>query len=239
MFYTLPNGGGLLGGTNAIVFHESGLITGITGYFDFLHINGSWHVGNLPTHRWPIYKTDMRIYSNPPFVAQLPDAEFMLFVYTGTNPPANEKVTAANIYPAGNWVAVDMPQADRISGLAGSPMRFPMMPGRHYQLVEVVPPARHQAPMGQWRIQVIANAQHLTGYRLEISIIGSTDTPNIIRLNPTEAVYFVGNRLDFELPLSGGMGRDIFFYSGTTLITLAMGYIAYRVIKKKKHEFAY
>ena len=170
----------------------------------------------------------MRIYDDTPFISQLTGAIFQLFVYTGTTPPgANVLVSPSNIYPNGDWVEINIPLINRTSGPAGSPMRFPMMVGRYYQLVEVVPPAAHRAPHGQWRITV--NDSNVPG--LNITTIG--DAPNIIRIDPSEVVYFVGNPLDFSLTLSGSIGTIMFTLAGTAAIFIGITAGMLLMLKKR------
>ena len=98
-----------------------------------------------------------------------------------------------------------------------------MVPGRNYQLVETVPPVGYQAPFGQWRITVTsANFPTLPYPTLNIVPIGNTSIPNIEPCGTAPATYFIYNRNDFSLPLSGGRGAVFFTVSGSTVLMLAV-----------------
>ena len=44
--------------------------------------------------------------------------------------------------------------------------------------------------------------------------------PRLIRLDDDIARYYVGNRTDFDLPLSGGRGAGFFIWTGGMVIVL-------------------
>ena len=196
-----------------------------------------WSVRNTLTRHWPVLKTDGQLHT--PFNHEyLPGAVFMLFVYNGTGTPdANLMVLPSDMFGGspGPWTYVTT-QTSR-GGPGREPMWFPMMPGRHYQLVEVLAPPGYQLPWGQWRITVTGaiNSGTIAGTGLNWQVIGH-GTPNEVPLNVevlcefihatspmpyncncnngdtpvTLRVYHISNMLDFDLPLTGGTGASMY-----------------------------
>jgi len=145
--------------------------------------DGYWSVQNTPTRNWPILKTDGQVIT-PSFQHEyLGGAVFALFVWEGAEiPGADVLLLPSDIVgtnPGSPWAFV----AERTStgGENPVPMWFPMMPGRTYQLVEVLAPAGYQLPWGQWRFTVYGAecANTIAGTRLTPQTIG-WGTPNVI-----------------------------------------------------------
>jgi len=166
-----------------------------------------WFVGNTPTRYWPFLKTDANIFDNIRH-SYLPGAVFILFVYTGDGAPGanNQMVTPADMFnnnQDSTWRIVTTAESN--GGLPLNPMWLPMMPGRHYQLVEVLPPAGYQLPWGQWRITVNVDEletnllRRIRGSGLSHQVVGS-GTPEII---PAPGGGTVGIICDFNHLQSG------------------------------------
>jgi len=197
--------------------------------------DGSWSVDNTPSRYWPFIKTD-QFFNTATEHSYLPGAVFRLYVYNGPGTPSDVLITTDMIIPTpsspipGTWSLV----IERTSsgGPTPNPMWLPMMPGRHYQLVEITAPAGFQLPWGQWRITVTGatNAATIQGTGLSRNVIsagGATGTPPIEFIedyfifgsctpNCFEDcdddhsyyidAFFIINRQDFDLPMTGGAG---------------------------------
>jgi len=233
-FEMASNGGGIIGGASGIAFHENTNFTGSRGdIFDFVYITDEgWHVGNVQTREWPIHKTDWNLYTALPH-NYLPGAEFKLFVYTGEGAPGDVLITESIFGQDLPWSLVETQTS---SGLSSTPMIFPMMPGRVYQLIETIPPEGHQLPWGQWQIRVVADESRPQGYRLEVEAIGSISQPVLLGnyTDPQNPVYRVGNREDIVLPLAGGSGTSNIMLGGTVLIVMALLLLGYKMFKQKQ-----
>jgi len=172
----------------------------------------------------------MYVYTNFANRVYLPGAVFSLVVYNGTGTPGDDTlVTPDMIGPAADnypW----SPVATLTSGLSGSPMRFPMQQGGVYQLIEVMPPAGHQAPFGQWRI---TQPTTLTPTR-ELSISPIGNVPALFRPTTNTAIYYVGNNVAIGLPLTGGSGSSVmtFAMAGAMVIGVALAIIGVLKVKK-------
>ncbi|MCL2571842.1 MAG: prealbumin-like fold domain-containing protein [Defluviitaleaceae bacterium] len=191
-----------------------------------------WHVGNSPTvKQWPIYKTNWSIYSDFNNRIYLDGAIFSLYVYNGSGDPGHVLVTPDMVGPANEgyqWSYVITQTSNPNPAILGQ-MLFPMAPNRFYQLVEHVAPDGYRAPFGQWRISV----EEAPILRLSITNIG--DVPNILRPNPDEAIYYVGNRVDFDLPVSGGGGTRLIHFAGMAVIVFGMGLLVLFHLKRNKN----
>ena len=144
--------------------------------------DGYWSIRNTPTRHWPILKTDGQITTSSIQHSYLGGAVFKLFVWEGEEiPGANVLLSPNDIMggPGSLWTLV----AEEYStgGLNPVPMWFPMMPGRTYQLVEVLAPVGYQLPWGQWRFTVYGAecTNTVAGTRLTPQTIG-WGTPNVV-----------------------------------------------------------
>ena len=246
--FNLPHAGGWLITTN-----NNGEVISLEfeqcNFWIHLHFDGEyvsedgWFVPNIPTREWPVYKTDWYLYTDPDNLEYLEGAEFRLYVYNGPMEPAPplEMITNDMVGPADQgymWSYV----TTRTSGPAGSPMMFPMMLGRHYQLVEVAPPLGFDLPFGQWRLQVTTFDSFPEGQFIYPDVVSNAPPPIIIDRpeyiagigwHPNPHVY-IGNRPQVELPMSGGLGIGVFTIAGFALLGGAGVLIVYQYIKKRK-----
>ena len=176
----------------------------------------------------------MTVYTQFPQRLYLSGAVFELFIYRGSTAPALVEITPAMIYPAGQWQRL---QTETSTGDPLDPMVFTMRPGRHYQLVEVLPPPGYQAPFGQWRIQVGLPPQppvagQPTTYWLNWTAIGTV--PALYRPALNATVYYVGNQLEFELPLTGGTGSEPMMFTIVGVFVIGAGVTMLLIIAKKR-----
>jgi len=217
----------------------------------------NWTVGNTPTRYWPFFKGNMfHPVANPGQFEYLPGAEFRLFVYNGTGSPAdNLVVNLNNIVPSpapgtsqpGTWShVVTRTSSGDFTNTIPNPMWFPMMPGRHYQLVETIAPAGFQVPWGQWRITVTgAGNASIQGTGLDpneiamggVGIQGVVELQNHViigeclphclndcedpHMNPITA-FLINNRMEFDLPMTGGEGPLIVTAVGLGLAGISL-----------------
>ena len=203
--------------------------------YDFVGLgNGNglvnrWHVGNLPAGDYveiPVYKTDWGIYATPRNVVLLPGARFHLYRFTGTGPLPAGALVPHNWAAGGDWyrVAIEISQ-----DTPGSPMIFPMTPDNYYHLVERIPPSGYQALLGQWRLQVVANSNAPLGYDLIQTPVGGY-MPEIVWYS---GAFHIGNRPDFDLPLTGGAGMVLFHIAGAVVVGAA-GLSLFVFVDKKR-----
>ena len=84
-------------------------------------------------------------------------------------------------------------------------------------------------PHGQWRVVLDGN-QH-DGFNFTITPIG--DVPSF-EINAATGIRYVSNRVDFNLPLTGGEGGNLmaFAVAGTAVICIA--FATFGVMKVKK-----
>ena len=109
-------------------------------------------------------------------------------------------------------------------------MSFPMIPGRFYQLLEVMSPVGYQLPMGQWRIAVNAATPPALP-TLTINPVGGIPMPPILP-GSTPGTHNIVNWTDFELPLTGGLGIRTFMYTGSGVLLLAVGLYMFARFKR-------
>jgi len=219
-------------------------------------------VSNSPTRFWPFIKTDIH-FTSPNEHEYLGGAVFRLFVYNGTDTPARTPITTDMVIPtpntptSGTWSLVI-----EISSTGGSyptPMWFPMMPGRVYQLVEVKAPIGFQLPWGQWRISVTGAVCDITiqgaGLSTQVIDVGAPGTVNIIHIEdyvylgdctpncPEDCeedhnyyidAYFVINMTEIDLPMTGGVGNSLLSAIGFAVISIAMILLAMKKMLSQK-----
>ena len=226
------------GNIDDIAFVANYALVGHVGdHFRFIYDpteeDDGWHVGNIPTRYWPIIKTNWGIYSDEPH-AYRGGAVFTLVVYNGTGLPGDNVIVAPNMIGDASegyaWSYV----GTRISCAYGTPMMFPMMPGRVYQLIEAVPPPGYRAPHGQWRIRVEAYPDMPAGQRLIRQSIG--DAPDMLRIYDNGYAYYIGNRLDFDLPLTGTFITSSWFIAAGFATIAAAMVIAMAAFAAKKRQ---
>jgi len=134
--------------------------------------NRSWYVRNTRVKYWPFIKTDHVDFVPNAARRNLPGAHLRLFVFNGPgSPPASHTLISQDMVGngPGEWSIVE----NRISSASfvPQPMWFPMMPGRYYQLVEMVAPVGFQLPWEQWSIEVMGavDADTIQGQTLEVT----------------------------------------------------------------------
>jgi len=223
--------------------------------------DGYWSVGNTPARYWPFLKTNQYLTETSTNHTYLDGAVFRLYVYNGIDEPPDVLVTADMVVPPpttpqpGTWSLVQQRESD--GGSPPNPMWFPMMPGRYYQMVEVLAPQHFQIPWGQWRITVdgAVNSATIRGTHLDTRVISAghgVGTPPIIRrvnhvtgdcidICPVNcsaphiyAGYLVSNRPDFDLPMTGGTGSMMIMLAGASVIGLGVMALLIMVYKRRK-----
>ncbi|MCL2406055.1 MAG: LPXTG cell wall anchor domain-containing protein, partial [Defluviitaleaceae bacterium] len=195
---------------------------------------------------------------------RLEGAHLRLFVYNGVGEPDDVLVTQAMV-DAGYWTQLG---EDRIS-CDTNPMVFRMIPGRYrpcvpddaneckhceytyvagnycfqrnyYRLVEVIPPPGHQMPMGQWHLRVQSAIPSAAPPTLYIRLISDTPMPMIVSYSPfIRQTYLIYNRADFNLPLTGGRGINMFALAGVSVLALAAGLVVWRKHKQPESAVSY
>lgn len=203
-----------------------------------------YFLSNLPKRiNFRFHKTDYRIYGNPQpgwneiDTFLLPGAQFRLFAYDGPGTPSDEElVHAETMVPNGNWVQV---WAGTSENIASNYMNIALETRfSYFQLVETLAPSGFMTPMGQWRIAISDEPPvNETGwYSLEddfyvrITNIGDT----LLFIRRPNGVWYVGNRLDIELPLTGGAGSFVSLYSTLGIIAIIMGFGSLVYLKRGK-----
>ena len=205
---------------------------------------GTWLFEPLPLATFEFHKTGEALYNasewdTPGWIeaALRSGAHFSLFRYTGDGTPTAGIVTDAMI-AADTWEYVD---SGISSGVIGTPIEFQLIPGRYYHLVETLPPAGYQLPLGQWRIVAVTRDD---GEEIGFRITYQGDSPpafaNIGGDFEDSAhfggTFFVGNRLEFELPIFGGTGTSIMIKFAGVLILMTTLIVAVRYMIRQKFE---
>jgi len=137
-------------------------------------------------------------------------------------------------------------------------MWFPMMPGRHYQIVEVLAPAGYQLPNGQWRVTVEGAVCQATiaGTHLDIQPVGRPPAivthdriilcrylyANFSCANEcddgecyvNEEVYYITNQREFWLPLAGGAGTLSITIAGVSLMSAGAIFMTIKMRKRRR-----
>lgn len=165
---------------------------------------------------------------------RLTGAVFRLFVFNGDGVPASVMLTSDMIGSGANqWTEVSPPQTSSTT----EAMVFRMRPGRHYQMLEAVPPQGHQMPLGQWRITVISAVMPSYPF-LDVNPIGNVPMPEIRPYGTTPETYRIFNMVDFQLPLAGGFGTVGYAIAGMGVLFVAMLSGAVIVLRKHKQKNA-
>jgi len=180
---------------------------------------------HAPGILFEFHKTNQQIFENPRVAVLLPEARFALFRAeteelggTGSGGLVPADITGTP------WQLVEDDFINNLvsTNLNNTPISFYMTPGFIYQLVEYQAPNGFQVPMGQWRIRppetnpntiTLAHIEHIGG----ISIPGFISNSGANNFSSIPIDWFLGNRPDLGLPLTGGLG----FNHGTMSITAA------------------
>ena len=93
-----------------------------------------------------------------------------------------------------------------------------------YRLVEVIPPNGFRPVFGYWLIS-------LDDITLEATITPFAANPPFYYY---DGDWYVGNMLDFELPLAGGSGQSWFFFSGFIFILLGLVVVILRFVHGRR-----
>jgi len=185
------------------------------------------YVGNMPALEEDFHfrKTDQHLYTlvAPGNAWDMTDtillggAIFELFRFNGDAPPADMLVYSGNIgNNPGQWQRVGTPLTSS-DNPADPAMMFSLTVDGVYHLVEVAAPQGFMTPRGQWRIWVDEDED--SGFA--ILNVGCPMLP-IILWNQ-EDTFYVANMPDFELPMSGGLGRGMYHFAGLTMLFVAAG----------------
>ena len=196
------------------------------------------YVGNMPAQEieFNFRKTDYQLHTRiAPTAAWdmthdilLGGAIFELYRYNGDSPPADMLVYSGNIGTnPGQWQLVG-PALTSTDDPLDPAMMFSLTVDGVYHLVEVAAPHGFMTPRGQWRIWV--NEDEASDF--EIRNIGCIMLP-IILWNQ-EDTFYIANILEFELPLSGGVGSSIYYVTGGTIVLMAA--VAWMVLYSKKRK---
>jgi len=195
-----------------------------------------WHVGNAPIRAsMYLHKTGQDIFDrNPTIVEDIEDilragAVFALYRYTGDGTPDDAMM------PASGWVRTPLRTS---SNDPDDPMYFGLLfrmdqNTSYYQLVEEVAPFGYAAPFGQWRITLEVLDLIVGTYTISVETVG--DAPTLTPLDGEDGyVFALGNRTDFELPLTGGFGSRHGGALTAVGIALIIGGGTYLFVAKKK-----
>ncbi|MCL2571106.1 MAG: SpaA isopeptide-forming pilin-related protein [Defluviitaleaceae bacterium] len=123
------------------------------------------------------------------------------------------------------WAATGTPVFSNTQGV----IQLSLSTNGQYRLVEIIPPQGFQAPFGYWII-VVSN---VNGDYVVSAINSHGGNPVFVQHSGN---WWVGNRPDFELPLTGGSGtaRNTIMLAGMSIVILASGVLAYIKIKPAK-----
>jgi len=198
--------------------------------------------------RFEFFKTDHQLYNTPPVINPIAGGQFMLF---RTSLPSAQvtlstgSVGLITIPPQPPWLVVPFANGELITtSIAGSPIAIDMDPRFTYQLVEIAAPAGYQIPMGQWRItHNIATSVFTVVNISDVNMPGAINSldarldgvgaPVAGRLN----LWYIGNWLQLELPLTGGVGASTHIAAVGTVITIA-SLLILAIYLNKKDEVA-
>jgi len=174
-----------------------------------------WVVGNRPV-TFTFYKVNQQ---NQP----LSGAEFQLYIYNGGGTPPLGLISTTDISSTWSPVPIESSTATSVT--------FPMIPGRHYQLIETAPPTGHQLPMGQWRISV-TNPAAPANPALTVTAVGGVPMPPIAP-GSAAGTYMVVNWSNITLPMAGGLGMRLFMVAGSSALLISIGGVAYIFLRKR------
>jgi len=209
-----------------------------------------------PEGTFYFFSTDQRLYQMPnPYIYRLTGNQFILFRTINTHvtdamfnadPDGRLVRFNANGESLSNlWVEVPFASGSYVATSSNSPIAIDFDGRFTYQLVQVMSIRGFQIPMGQWQITYNPDAP-ATQNPFTVTVIGhpspmgfaSTDTRfpagTIHPLTPTEHnIWYFGNWINYELPLTGGIGTQLFIISGSVFFFIAMIGALVLVCKKK------
>jgi len=205
---------------------------------------GTWVFEAFPTVSFEFHKTGEDLYNmsewnNPGWLDTIlrAGAHFSLFRYTGEGTPPSGIITDAMV-TAGTWEYVG---SDISSGIIGIPIEFQLILGQYYHLVETLPPPGYTLPLGQWRIVAVMGGEdeEEIGFQITYEGVAPPAFANIGGQFEEGAHFggtlFVGNQLEFILPIFGGSGISIVvMFVGLLTIMATFGFSLWYMMKKKK-----
>ena len=161
----------------------------------------------------------------------LPGAVFRLFAFNGSGTPPAVLLTDDMIgFGLNQWSDAGVATSSSLAA-----MTFFIQPGRYYQLVETIPPQGYQMPMGQWRIRVnSANPPTTLAANLTITLIGDVPMPGIFPHPTYRRTYLIYNWPNFDLPLTGGRGINIFVMTGFVMVFIAICSGAVVIVRRRR-----
>jgi len=191
----------------------------------------------MDTVPFEFLKTTERLYESPAVIELLPGAGFRVF---RTHVPEfaldtplclgdGSLVIPGTLYPLGPWQEVlFVNNSTSMTSSTTGPIAFEMDPRFTYQIIEETVPVGFQLPGGQWRLShtldTITNIFELN----QPQNIGIVHIPSFVhRVTPTyvpgegNIYWHLGNFRQIELPLTGGVGNNIFTIFGTIVVGLA------------------
>jgi len=206
---------------------------------------------HAPGILFEFHKTNQQVFDNPRVAVLLPGARFKLFRAstedlggTGSGGLVPADITGTP------WEEVTDPTIvlNLVStNLNNEPISFYMTPGFIYQLVEYMAPSGYQIPMGQWRIRppetipntiTLAHIEHIGG----LSIPGFIPNSGANNFSPIPIDWFLGNRPDLGLPLTGGLGTSqgamTIGFIGLAMMVAAGGLGYWYLAKQKKRRLS-
>ncbi|MCL2378268.1 MAG: carboxypeptidase regulatory-like domain-containing protein [Defluviitaleaceae bacterium] len=212
----------------------------------------------IPLIDFPFHKVDMGMnnYVNPEDPATwdyvihwlLPGAHFAMFRYTGDTPlgpdetvPLGQFDSALGTFPAnipwelvwqGTSTAAPIPSGTFPLPPLPAPMEAPIDPRFVYHMVELLAPAGFTTPRGQWRIWYGPDSAAPHDFGVQILPVADHMLPPVVEV---DGVFYFGNRMESQLPLTGGLGDTTFVYvlaASGGLLALALGLGGWLVISK-------
>jgi len=192
---------------------------------------------HVPGVRFDFHKTNQQIFDDPRIAVLLPGAQFRLFrADTEDLGGTGQGGLVPNNIAGTPWEEITDPDIVLrmliSTNVNNEPVSFYMTPGFVYQLVEHVAPSGYQIPFGQWRLRLTDTNPAVVTFE----IIGDPSTPGFIPNNfsSIDIDWFLGNRQDFTLPLTGGVGMSILLIASGTMFVATAGVM---IIFVKKRSF--